>query len=258
MEGGDRVQPLGNHTNRFVGTDVKPALHAVAPKPGVPDDVYVVRVDLDFGLALDDPIFDILSADERATASGFRQPVDAIRSAATRAALRQALAAELGRPAGSLAFIRSNRGRPALAGAGPPTLDFNVAHSGDYALIAWSRQRRVGVDIEVLRPDWDWRPLGRMVLGVEDARRIDAALDDIQRAALFFAVWTAKEALLKAEGRGITAGLDGFSVLSGDGDRPRLGGAGPVASSLSGHEAAWLSGIAGHAACLAWGPVTQG
>ena len=189
---------------------MRSALHPVAPETGMPADVRLVRVDLDFALALGDPLFEVLSMDERATAAAFRQPPDAIRSAATRAALRQVLAAELGQSAQSLAFIRSDRGRPALAGAGRPSLDFNVSHSGNHALIAWSRRRRVGVDIEILRPDWDWRPLGRMVLGFEDARRIDATADVSQRTALFYAVWTAKEALLKAEGRGIAAGLDGL------------------------------------------------
>ena len=223
----------------------------------MPADVRLVRVDLDVTLALGDPLFEVLSMDERATAASFRQPPDAIRSAATRAALREVLAAELGQSAQSLAFTRSDRGRPALAGAGRPLLDFNVSHSGNHALIAWSRRRRVGVDIEILRPDWDWRPLGRMVLGFEDARRIDATADVSQRTALFYAVWTAKEALLKAEGRGIAAGLDAFSVLSDDPRGPRVGGAGPIAASLSDYEAAWLSGIAGHAACLAWGLATD-
>ncbi len=252
-----RVRPLGSHPNPLVETDMSPAVHAVELGRDVPDDIHVVRVDLDFGLALTDPMFDVLSTEERAVASAFRQPGDATRSAATRAALRQVLAAQLGRPAESLAFTRSERGRPALAKPGLPPLDFNVAHSGDHALIVWSRRRRVGVDIEVLRPDWDWRPLGRMVLGAEDVRRIDAAPDDQQRAALFYAVWTAKEALLKAEGRGITAGLDGFSVLSDDARRPRVGGTGPVASSLSDFDAVWHCGIAGHAACVAWGAPEQ-
>ncbi len=230
------------------------ALHPLAPGAGVPADVRLVRVDLDAAAPLADPLFDVLSDEERTEAARFRQPGDVVRSAATRAVLRRTLGAELGRPPRSLAFVRSERGRPALAGAGEAAaVDFNVSHSGDVALIAWSRRRRVGVDVEVLRGDRAWRPLVRMVLGPADARRIDTADGEDRRAALFHAVWVAKEALLKAEGRGIADGLDGFSVLSGDDRRAVVAGDGPLAGFLSGFAAAWIDDIPGAAACLAWG-----
>lgn len=231
------------------------APHPLSPGAGAPDDIRLVRVDLDAAAPLTDGLFDVLSDEERAAAARFRQPADVVRSAATRAVLRLVLAAELGAQARSLAFVRSDRGRPALAMTGEAAaVDFNVAHSGDVALIAWSRRRRVGVDVEVLRGDRAWRPLGRMVLGPADARHLEAADDEGRREALFYAVWVAKEALLKAEGRGITDGMNGFSVLSDEARRPLVAGDGPVAKHLSGYAAAWIDDIPGHAACLAWGP----
>jgi 4'-phosphopantetheinyl transferase len=215
---------------------------------GIPDDVRVVRVDLDFAVPLSDPLFDVLSDDERAAAARFHQAADAIRSAATRAVLRRELAAALGEAPAALRFTRSERGRPALAG-GPPPLDFNVAHGGGHALVAWSRTRRVGVDVEPVRAAWDWRPLSRMVLGEEDARRIAAAPEP---AALFLAIWTAKEALLKADGRGIAERLDGFSVLADEADAPSVTGTTALAEDLRRFEARWLRGLPSHAACVAW------
>ncbi len=216
----------------------------------LPTDVHVVRIDLDAAVPLSDPLFDVLSDDERQAAARFHQAADAVRSAATRAVLRRELAAALGEAPAALGFVRSDRGRPALVvRAGRPPLDFNVAHGGDHALVAWSRLRRVGVDVEPLRIDWDWRPLSRMVLGEDDGRRVAAAADP---AALFLDVWTAKEALLKADGRGIAGGLDGFSVLSEDPDIPCVAGATALSVDLRRFEARWLRGFSGHAACVAW------
>ena len=216
----------------------------------LPGDVHVVRIDLDVAVPLSDPLFDVLSDDERQAAARFHHAADAVRSAATRAVLRRELAAALGEAPAALGFVRSDRGRPSLAlRGGTSPLDFNVAHGGDHALVAWSRLRRVGVDVEPLRADWDWRPLSRLVLGEEDAGRVAAAAEP---AALFLDVWTAKEALLKADGRGIAGGLDGFSVLSNDADRPRVGGLTALAEDLRRFEARWLRGFPGHAACVAW------
>lgn len=224
---------------------IRVAPHRDAALPG---DVRVVRVDLDFAVPLSDPLFDVLSDGERDEAARFHRAVDALRFAAARAVLRRELGAALGAAPAALRFLRSDRGRPALDAGGPPPLDFNVAHGGGHALVAWSPLRRVGVDVEPVRAEWDWRPLSRLVLGPEDARF--AAAEDA--SPLFFDVWTAKEALLKADGRGIAGGLDGFSVLSGDADRPRVAGATALAADLRRFEARWLRGIPGHAACLAW------
>ena len=217
----------------------------------LPGDLRVVRIDLDFAVPLSDPLFDVLSDGERDAAARFHAAADAIRSAATRAVLRLELAAALGQAPTALRFVRSGRGRPALESRGVPPLDFNVAHGGDHALVAWSRSRRVGVDVEPSRAGWDWQPLSRLVLGEEDARCL-AAADGPARAALFLDVWAAKEALLKADGRGISDGLDGFSVLSEGAASPRICGATALAADLRRFEARWLRGIPGHAACLAW------
>lgn len=227
------------------GPHAEPALSAL------PGDVRLVRLDLDLAAALDGPLFAVLSGEERAAAARFRRPADGIRSAATRAVLRRLLGAELGEAPEALAFARSDRGRPSLAGGRPP-LDFNVSHGGDHALIAWSRLRRVGVDVEPRRAGWDWRPLAPTVLGAADARRIAAAAEGPGRDALFLDAWVAKEALLKAEGIGITGGLSGFSVLSDAADGPSVDGDGRMAARLGGLAAAWLRAIPAHAACLAW------
>ena len=66
-----------------------------------------------------------------------------------RSILRSVLAARLGRPELSLQFILGEHGKPSLQ---ETTLEFNLSHAGDYAMIAISDGRPVGVDIERMRP----------------------------------------------------------------------------------------------------------
>lgn len=148
-----------------------------------------------------------LDAAERARAAAFRRPADRWRFALTRAALRERLAAQVDRPAAALRFVTEGNGRPVLADEGGPAgLTFNVSHSGDRALLAISRRRRVGVDIEAMRAGFDWRELTSLVCTPDEVASL-AAMDDASQYPAFLRCWTAKEAVLKALGLGIAEGL---------------------------------------------------
>jgi 4'-phosphopantetheinyl transferase len=87
-------------------------------------------------------------------------------------------------------------GKPALADA---ALAFNVSHAGDWLLIAISRPRRLGVDVEQVRPDRDIGPV------------IEHALAPADRSVVcgggFFRYWTRYEAIVKARGDGLVLPL---------------------------------------------------
>ncbi len=88
--------------------------------------------------------------------------------------------------------------RPYLPGA---ALDFNVSHSGGYAVCALSHRYRVGIDIEhrtrtsiaAFRPHF----------GAAEWALMHA--DDPLRQ--FYRLWTQKEAVAKADGRGLDIAL---------------------------------------------------
>jgi 4'-phosphopantetheinyl transferase len=236
-----------DHSSAFESTTV--ALpHAVAA------GVTVLRIAFDFSVSLDHEAFRALADDERARAARFLRPDDGIRYAATRMALRQAIGATLGVEPGRLRFSYDDVGRPAVIDA-PAGFDFNVSHSGDFALIAWARTRRVGVDIESKRDRRDWRALAKTVFGPHDHLTVDA-LPPHAQADAFFDVWTAKEALLKAIGVGIAGGLDRFSVLNEARRTPLLRHAECNAPSsslpLDDYEAYWCAAPSGYSACIAW------
>lgn len=226
-----------------------------ASKAGV--EVRLVAFDL--LASLEAPQLAALDDDERSRAARFLRREDAMRHAATRAALREVLGAWLGRPAHALRFARDDAGRPRLADAFGASLDFNVSHSGAYALIALSATRRVGIDIESRRERFDWRSVAGGVFSPHEVAYLES-LPDALHGDAFYDAWTAKEALVKALGTGISlaGGIKGFAVLGGErgaGHSPQVRIVDPRVPADAGvacYEALWCPAPAGYAACVAW------
>jgi 4'-phosphopantetheinyl transferase len=116
--------------------------------------------------------------------------------------LRQVLALYLGEAQGEIALARDERGKPRLA-TDPDRLAFNLSHSGDLTLIAVSRGREVGVDVERAKPERDLVALAERALVPEDAAMVHAATA-AERTRVFYELWTRHEARLKCLGTGLT------------------------------------------------------
>jgi 4'-phosphopantetheinyl transferase len=133
-----------------------------------------------------------------------------------RAPLRSLLAGYLGIDAHQLALAEGVHGRPALAGAQDPSLDFNWSHSGEHALIAIARSIRPGIDLECLRRRPRALDIARRYFSADEVAAL-SAVPEAGRSAAFLELWTAKEAVLKALGRGIAFGLERLSICRVDG-----------------------------------------
>ena len=103
-------------------------------------------------------------------------------------------------PVRQIRLVVEENGKPRLAGSGG--LEFNLSHSGELALVAVSRQRPVGVDVEREKADRDLLALAERALGAEDVAAVRAAAP-ADRAAVFYAAWTRHEARLKCLGAGL-------------------------------------------------------
>jgi 4'-phosphopantetheinyl transferase len=115
--------------------------------------------------------------------------------------LDRVLALYLGEDPGAIELVRGEHGKPRLA-AGPERLAFNLSHSGGLALVAVTRGREVGVDVEREKPERDLLALAERALSPEDA----AAVRDVgeaERTRLFYALWARHEARLKCLGVGL-------------------------------------------------------
>jgi len=171
------------------------------------DEVLVWRIDLDKS-----PVQrEILSDDELIRFQRLRSLRERRRIAAARSALRQLLGGALETDPRGLRFVYGPHGKPALCTPNGGDLQFNLSHSGPIAMVAMSRGRAVGIDVERVRPDFDVEATARRWFSRAEYEGISARPVAIRRSA-FFSVWTRKEAILKARGDGLAAGLDRFTV----------------------------------------------
>lgn len=113
-----------------------------------------------------------------------------------RSELRRSLAKRLFCHPVDVPIVIRPDGKPILAGE---PIHFNLAHSGDYVLIAIA-DSPVGVDLELMREIPNAADLLRRFFSHREADQFENLADACKPAA-FFRGWTCKEALLKADGR---------------------------------------------------------
>ena len=160
-------------------------------------------------------LWDALSSGEKERAGRYHRVQDQALFALTRGSLRYVLSAAMGVPPQDIAFAEGPYGKPYLAGH--PAPHFNVSHSGSLALIGVSPSRPVGVDIELVRGAGDEIELAKAFFTQAEHRTLEG-LPHKALMSSFYKIWTCKEAVLKASGRGITEHLKDFSVeLTKDG-----------------------------------------
>jgi 4'-phosphopantetheinyl transferase len=165
---------------------------------------------------------DLLSPDERERAGRMQLPSPRDLFVVGRGLLRTLIGNYLDMPPADVSFSYSAFGRPWLpAGGSRPALQFSVSHSGVQIALAFTREARVGIDVERVRTSADCGAIAaRFFAPAEQAALASLSLAD--RIDAFFACWTRKEALLKAVGLGISRGLSRVEVTCRPGDPARL------------------------------------
>lgn len=191
-----------------------PGMHMPGWSLWTPDEVItdaavlVVAVDLHPG-APGSSLASGLDACEQARAARFVDDRHRRRFITAHVALRQVLGACIGMPPSELRFAAGPQGKPSLIDAGP--WQFNLSHSDDLALIAVTRGRELGVDVERHRSGVAIHDLAQRFFAPAEAAALAALPVDRQEAA-FFTCWSRKEAVVKALGTGLHTPLDCFTV----------------------------------------------
>lgn len=175
-----------------------------SPPPLQRDELHIWRANLDQSHAILAEFTATLSPDEQERVNRFRFPQHRQRSLASRGILRSILARYLHQPAEQLQFHYTDFGKPELAHATSASdLHFNVTHSEALGLFAIARSTAVGIDVEMRKPMPLLAQLIERYCSTAEQATI-AAQPPNQQEQCFFYHWTAKEALTKATGRGIT------------------------------------------------------
>jgi 4'-phosphopantetheinyl transferase len=162
-----------------------------------------------------------LAPKERARADRFAFPEGRRRFIVGRATLRRLLADRLQILPADISLIEGPQGKPALDPALSKrnklasSIGFNLSHSGDMAVIAIG-SGELGIDVESVHRSVDAMAIVRRFFSETERAGFEAMEPGVVRDRLFFRVWTRKEALVKAVGRGLSCPLSSFTVPLGD------------------------------------------
>lgn len=175
-------------------------------------DVHVWRIELGGDPDVLQELVTVLNDSEQLRANRF--VVDSARHdyIAARASLRRLLGSYLGEKPSGVPICLAEYGKPFLDKIfNIKDLRFNLSHSGGLCLVAVSKGREVGVDVEKLRRDVDFSELAARYFAPAERDQIAKLTGDSQMSA-FFRCWTRKEAYVKAHGGGLRIPLDEFVV----------------------------------------------
>lgn len=160
--------------------------------------------------------------------------------------LRLLLGSYLGVPGKAVQVQRNQHDKPELCGElADSGLTFNLSHSDRWLAIALTRHQPIGVDIELSRPMPRAADLARRFFSGSDVEAI-VALDEPDRSACFLRQWTAREALIKAQGLSIAGSIRGIEMACDPVEIQGLPADWPADWQLL--EAAWPDEVIGHIA----------
>lgn len=164
----------------------------------------------------------LLTAEEQQRAHRYHFERDRRRYAVCRGILRILLGRYTGQEPTDIRLTYGIHGKPALETTySGERLCFNVSHSHGWAVLAFTLDRELGVDVEMLRPMDTAEGLAKRFFSPRESQVL-LGLPIEERAAAFFRCWTRKEAYIKAIGTGLTTPLDQFDVSLAPGEPARL------------------------------------
>lgn len=163
-----------------------------------------------------------LSHDELTKAERFHFEKDRRQFMVSRGALRAILSQYLDINPSALCFDYNPYGKPSLmVEKGGDTLHFNLSHSHGIALIAITKNREIGVDVELIDANFPYQQIAERVFSPVEKAVLRSLPEPIQLKA-FFTCWTRKEAYIKAVGKGLSIPLDCFDVTLAPGEPAAL------------------------------------
>jgi 4'-phosphopantetheinyl transferase len=192
------MQPNGN----LNGASALPGVTTVVS--GIPGVSVLVRNRANQALAQATDSL-VTSKEEVERAARLRDPGARTKLLASLASARTMLGLALGIPAHEVDLARTEEGVPFLASR--PDRAVSISRSEGWTAVALGDARAIGVDVERLRPI-AWQPMLSMICSDTERDQMLALADASPERALavFFALWTVKEAVLKASGKGLGGG----------------------------------------------------
>jgi 4'-phosphopantetheinyl transferase len=176
------------------------------------EEIHVWRARLSTDEATLQSLESTLANQERERARRFIFEQDRDHYIAARGILRRLLGKYLRCAPQSIEFEYGPYGKPAVASAALRlAIRFNLSHSHGLAVVAIGREREVGIDVELIRPDFAGEEIARRYFSSKEIAELSRLPAEMQTEG-FFLCWTRKEAYIKAKGDGLQIPLESFDV----------------------------------------------
>ena len=147
---------------------------------------------------------EFLDEEERLHCQRFRLQGDRVAYVAAHALLRCTLSRTSGLPPASLIFRRDKMGKPFLTLPECSGIDVSISHTAGMVAVALSEAGKVGVDVEaIVQNNIPSHDLAAYGLSDQEIRELEL-LSEPEKSEAFFDLWTAREAVAKADGRGLS------------------------------------------------------
>jgi len=139
------------------------------------------------------------------------------RAIITKGLLRLLIGKYLNLNPGELVFSYNEFGKPFIPDD-KSGLQFNISHSDDMAVFAFSNLTEIGVDIEKVKVIEDMEGVMNLCF-TEYEKNWFRAINDEPRVETFYKMWTIKEAFIKAIGRGFSFDPKDIELTNESGDQ---------------------------------------
>jgi 4'-phosphopantetheinyl transferase len=194
-------------------------------------------------------LLELLDDAERARAQTFRFPHLAAEFIQSHAAMRILIAEQIGLHPRAIQLSKGKYGKPRVTGQ--TGFEFSISHSCGLASFAFSTQGPVGIDIEKVRVLKDCDALVQQFFSHSERDEL-GRLRACEHLRAFYAVWTRKEAYLKALGTGLATPPRTVSVTVDPDAAPAVAGASESEQACCHWQLVDLRVDAGYAAALAY------
>ena len=172
-----------------------------------PQTVHIFCASLSISEQEEQDFRSLLSWNEIERADRFYFPIHRRRFIAARGILRTLLGQYLSMTPQAIHFLYSKHHKPYLAAS---DLQFNVSHSHEMAVFAFTRTYPIGVDIEKIESTF-MSAVAKRYFSEKEVEQL-MALSDAEQIPAFYQIWSRKEAFVKAIGAGLHFPLKAFSV----------------------------------------------
>lgn len=152
--------------------------------------------------------YDCLSLEEQNQANRLISKVSRSTSIRSRAILKKLLGFYTRTSPKSISLQYQQHGKPFLSSH---EVYFNLSHSNQVTLYAFSKNFRLGIDVEYIKPTVPFKSLAKRFFSSKEYQALINLPSSEQRRA-FFRFWTHKEAFIKVLGEGLFHFMKKFEI----------------------------------------------